>query len=79
MVVSMWSGASLEEIANVAPYGLRWLHITPLSDRNLMKRILKRAERAGYRGVFVTLDRPVAPKSLNQSRLFKLWRRFPIV
>ncbi len=80
MVVSLWSGASLEEIANVTPNGLRWLNITPmLSDRNLVKQILKRAEITGYKGIFVTLDRQVSVKKRTPAIVNKFYRRAPIV
>ena len=59
MVLSIYAGVSLEDIAKCAPEGLRWLNISVTMDRNDIKEVVQRAEDAGYKGIFVTCDRPV--------------------
>ncbi|XP_072046096.1 2-Hydroxyacid oxidase 1-like isoform X2 [Amphiura filiformis] len=78
MVLSMWSGSSLEDIAECSPSGLRWLHITPLSNRAIIKQIVYRAENNGYKGIFVTLDSPIKAKSGTPLIVSKLYRRTPV-
>ena len=57
MVVSVFAGVSLEDIAKCAPEGLRWLNIYTL-DRDDVKQVVQRAEDEGYQGIFVTCDKP---------------------
>ncbi|XP_072045179.1 2-Hydroxyacid oxidase 1-like isoform X2 [Amphiura filiformis] len=78
MVLSMYSGSSLEEIADCAPSGLRWLHMDLLSNTDVMKYIINRAENKGYTGIFVTLDRPVASKKRAPNIVTKAYGRFPV-
>ena len=62
MILSMFSNNTLEDIALVAPGGLRWLQFYILNDRELTKALIGRAERAGYKALVFTVDAPVLGK-----------------
>ncbi|NXR66007.1 HAOX1 oxidase, partial [Rhadina sibilatrix] len=58
MMLSSWATSSIEEVAEAAPAGLRWLQLYVYKDREVTESLVRRAERAGYRGIFVTVDTP---------------------
>ncbi|KAI8488073.1 Hydroxyacid oxidase 1 [Branchiostoma belcheri] len=58
MVLSSWANHSLEEVAESTPPGIRWFYMLFYKDRGRMKRLLARAERAGYTAIFLTVDQP---------------------
>ncbi|XP_078585893.1 2-Hydroxyacid oxidase 1-like [Branchiostoma floridae x Branchiostoma japonicum] len=58
MVLSSWSHHSLEQVAEAAPRGVRWFYMLFYRDRGRMKRLLERAERAGYAAIVLTADQP---------------------
>ena len=62
MTLSLCSNASMEDVAAAAPDGLRWLQLYILSDRELTRRMVRRAEAAGFRALAVTVDQPVIGK-----------------
>jgi 4-hydroxymandelate oxidase len=58
-VYSTLSSAPMEEIARVGPSGPRWfqLYVQPEFEAN--RRLIERAERAGFQALVVTVDVPV--------------------
>ncbi|CAH1247485.1 HAO1 [Branchiostoma lanceolatum] len=66
MVLSSWSHCSLEQVAAAAPRGVRWFYLLFYRDRGRMKRLLERAERAGYTAIVLTVDTPLFPFSLRR-------------
>ncbi|QXE03308.1 alpha-hydroxy-acid oxidizing protein [Terribacillus sp. DMT04] len=48
--------ASLEEIATTAPEGVKWFQLYWSTNRSLTASMVKRAERAGYHAIVVTVD-----------------------
>jgi (S)-2-hydroxy-acid oxidase len=56
MTLSSWSTTALEEVAAVAPTGLRWFQLYVYKDRVVTLDLIKRAERAGYKALAVTVD-----------------------
>ncbi|NXG22121.1 HAOX1 oxidase, partial [Grallaria varia] len=58
MMLSSWATSSIEEVAAAAPGGLRWLQLYVYKDREVTAALVRRAERAGYCGIFVTVDTP---------------------
>jgi lactate 2-monooxygenase len=48
--------ASLEEIAAAAPEGGKWFQLYWSNNRSLTASMVKRAERAGYQAIVVTVD-----------------------
>lgn len=58
MVLSSWSTSSIEEVAEAASDGLRWFQLYVYKDRELTKSLVQRAEKAGYKALFLTVDTP---------------------
>ena len=59
MTLSSLSTVSLEEVAAAAPSGLRWFQLYVYKDRKVTLDLVRRAERAGYRALAVTVDTPI--------------------
>lgn len=59
MVVSTQAGLTLEEIAAATPAPL-WFQLYIQTDRAFTRRLVGRAEAAGYRALVVTVDAPVS-------------------
>lgn len=59
MCLSSWSTTALEEVASAAPQGLRWFQLYVYKDRVVTLDLVKRAEKAGYTALAVTVDTPV--------------------
>ncbi|NXJ76040.1 HAOX1 oxidase, partial [Trogon melanurus] len=68
MMLSSWATSSIEEVAEAAPAGLRWLQLYMYKDREVTKSLVKRAERAGYKGIFVTVDTPFLGRRIDDVR-----------
>ena len=58
MVLSSFSTCSLEEVAEAAPGAPRWFQLYFQSDQQRTKRLVQRAEAAGYSAICVTVDVP---------------------
>ncbi|XP_055534049.1 uncharacterized protein LOC129723704 [Wyeomyia smithii] len=58
-VLSALSSVSLEEIADVIPNHPKWFQLFIFKDRELLENMVRRAERARYRALVVTVDTPV--------------------
>jgi len=58
MILSSWSTTALEEVAQAAPEGLRWFQLYVYKDRDVTLDLIKRAERAGYKALAITVDTP---------------------
>ncbi|CAH1247486.1 HAO1 [Branchiostoma lanceolatum] len=74
MVLSSWSHCSLEQVAAAAPRGVRWFYLLFYRDRGRMKRLLERAERAGYTAIVLTVDQPL----FNFDRIINMRRTEPL-
>ena len=59
MTLSSWSTLPLEEVAQAAPGGLRWFQLYVYKDRDVTLDLIRRAERAGYKALAVTVDTPI--------------------
>ena len=68
MILSTYSSTSLEEVANAAPTGHLWFQLYILKDREMTARLVRRAEKAGYKAIVVTADAPYAGRKLNDER-----------
>ncbi|XP_078585884.1 2-Hydroxyacid oxidase 1-like isoform X1 [Branchiostoma floridae x Branchiostoma japonicum] len=66
MVLSSWSHHPLEQVADAAPRGVRWFYMLFYRDRGWMKRVLERAEQAGYTAIVLTADQPLFPLNFNE-------------
>ncbi|NXQ34211.1 HAOX1 oxidase, partial [Alaudala cheleensis] len=68
MMLSSWATSSIEEVAEAAPAGLRWLQLYVYKDREVTESLVRRAERAGYSGIFVTADTPYLGRRIADVR-----------
>ena len=59
MTLSSWSTINLEEVAAAAPAGYRWFQLYVYKDRAITQDLVKRAEKAGYKALAVTVDTPI--------------------
>mmetsp|Transcript_16282 Transcript_16282/g.14711 ORF Transcript_16282/g.14711 Transcript_16282/m.14711 type:complete len:397 (+) Transcript_16282:85-1275(+) len=59
MTLSSWSTTALEEVAAAAPSGYRWFQLYVYKDRAVTLDLIRRAEKAGYKALAVTVDTPV--------------------
>ncbi|XP_062981383.1 2-Hydroxyacid oxidase 1 [Elgaria multicarinata webbii] len=68
MMLSSWSTSSIEEVAQAAPKAIRWLQLYIYKDREVTRSLVQRAEKTGYKGIFVTVDTPFLGKRLDDVR-----------
>jgi (S)-2-hydroxy-acid oxidase len=59
MTLSSWSTIALEEVMDAAPQGLKWFQLYVYKDRDVTLDLIKRAEKAGYKALAITVDTPV--------------------
>ncbi|KAK6781983.1 hypothetical protein RDI58_019779 [Solanum bulbocastanum] len=57
MTLSSWGTSSVEEVASTGP-GIRFFQLYVYKDRNVVMQLVKRAERAGFKAVALTVDTP---------------------
>eukprot|EP00271_Cylindrocystis_brebissonii_P013184 TRINITY_DN32815_c0_g1_i1.p1 TRINITY_DN32815_c0_g1~~TRINITY_DN32815_c0_g1_i1.p1 ORF type:complete len:373 (+),score=99.13 TRINITY_DN32815_c0_g1_i1:129-1247(+) len=57
MVLSSWATSSVEEVSSVGP-GLRFFQLYVYKDRNVVRQLVQRAERAGFKAIALTVDTP---------------------
>jgi len=65
MTLSSWSTIPLEEVAAAAPNGTRWFQLYVYKDREVTLQLIKRAERAGYKAIALTVDTPILGRREN--------------
>uniref|UniRef100_A0A6I8N724 Hydroxyacid oxidase 1 n=1 Tax=Ornithorhynchus anatinus TaxID=9258 RepID=A0A6I8N724_ORNAN len=68
MMLSSWATSSIEEVAQAAPDGIRWLQLYIYKDRELTKQLVERAEKMGYKAIFLTMDTPYLGNRLDDTR-----------
>ncbi|XP_069464382.1 2-Hydroxyacid oxidase 1 isoform X2 [Ambystoma mexicanum] len=68
MMLSSWATSSIEEVSEAAPDGLRWMQLYIYKDRKLTESLVQRAERAGYKGIFLTIDTPYLGRRFDDIR-----------
>ena len=68
MCVSSLATTTLEDIAAAAPDGLRWFQLYVYRDRVMTAELIRRAERAGYRAIALTVDTPALGRRENDIR-----------
>eukprot|EP00245_Coleochaete_scutata_P013152 TRINITY_DN5261_c0_g1_i2.p1 TRINITY_DN5261_c0_g1~~TRINITY_DN5261_c0_g1_i2.p1 ORF type:complete len:306 (+),score=72.03 TRINITY_DN5261_c0_g1_i2:500-1417(+) len=57
MTLSSWATSSVEEVASVGP-GVRFFQLYVYKDRNVVTQLVRRAERAGFSAIALTVDTP---------------------
>ncbi|XP_038074166.1 hydroxyacid oxidase 1-like [Patiria miniata] len=69
MILSSYATSSIEDVASAAsPAGHLWFQLYIFSDRRHTEQLVRRAERAGYNAIVVTVDTPYAGKKYNDER-----------
>lgn len=66
--VSIYSTYSLEDLARECPNAIKFMQIQFYTDRQLMVDLLKRAEKADYKAIIVTVDVPVLEFGRHKDR-----------
>lgn len=51
--------SSIEEVAEAAPNALKWFQLYIYKDREVTKDLVKRAEKAGFKALVLTVDAPM--------------------
>lgn len=62
MTLSTFSTASLEEVSEAGAGSVRFLQLYVYRSRDVARRLVDRAERAGYSAIFLTVDAPIIGK-----------------
>ena len=62
MMLSSWSTTSIEDVAEASGSGLRWFQLYIYKDREITKNLIKRADKAGYKAIVITVDTPIVGK-----------------
>ncbi|KAK9093419.1 hypothetical protein Syun_028330 [Stephania yunnanensis] len=57
MTLSSWATSSVEEVASTGA-GIRFFQLYVYKDRNLVAQLVKRAEKAGFKAIALTVDTP---------------------
>ncbi|XP_051125258.1 glycolate oxidase 1 [Andrographis paniculata] len=57
MTLSSWATSSVEEVASTGP-GTRFFQLYVFKDRSVVQQVVKRAERAGFKAIALTVDTP---------------------
>ncbi|XP_011035451.1 PREDICTED: peroxisomal (S)-2-hydroxy-acid oxidase-like isoform X1 [Populus euphratica] len=57
MTLSSWATSSVEEVASTGP-GVRFFQLYVLKERNVVAQLVRRAERAGFKAIALTVDTP---------------------
>ncbi|GMY38296.1 glycolate oxidase [Fagus crenata] len=55
MTLSSWATSSVEEVASTGP-GIRFFQLYVYKDRNMVAQLVRRAERAGFKAIALTVD-----------------------
>ncbi len=56
--LSTISTSSIEEVAEAAPAAAKWFQLYIYSDRAVTKELVRRAEKAGFEALVLTVDAP---------------------
>ena len=57
MTLSSWATSSVEEVASTGP-GIRFFQLYVYKDRRVVEQLVRRAERAGFKAIALTVDTP---------------------
>lgn len=73
MMLSSWATSTIEEVmaamtTSTGTEGVLWLQLYIYKDRELTLSLVRRAEHAGYKAIFVTVDTPYLGKRRDDVR-----------
>lgn len=57
--LSTISTSSIEEVADATPGSVKWFQLYIYRDRKLTESLVRRAEKAGFRAIVLTVDAPL--------------------
>ncbi|XP_045509233.1 hydroxyacid oxidase 1 [Colias croceus] len=57
--LSTISTSSIEEVAEAAPSAIKWFQLYIYNDREITKKLVLRAEKAGFKAIALTVDTPI--------------------
>ena len=57
-IMSMHATTSIEEVARAGPLAIKWMQLVPLKNRKYFKSLIKRAEKAGFKALVISVDTP---------------------
>lgn len=57
--MSTLSTSSIEEVATSAPNTNKWFQLYIYKDREITKNLVRRAEKAGFKALVLTVDAPI--------------------
>ncbi|KAI1283176.1 Hydroxyacid oxidase 1 [Halotydeus destructor] len=67
-IQSTVSNYSIEEVAQAAPGAIKWFQLYVHRDTEFTIRLIRRAEKAGFRALVVTIDTPIIGQRLGEIR-----------
>ncbi|PWY92977.1 FMN-dependent dehydrogenase family protein [Aspergillus sclerotioniger CBS 115572] len=82
MCLSSWATTGIEEVISNGSGNPYAMQVSFFRDVEITRRIIKKAEEAGYKALFVSVDLPVLGNRLNESRNnfnFPSDMRFPVL
>ena len=68
MIVSSLASHSIEEVAQASGNGLRWFQLHVFNDKEFTADMMRKAEKAGYKALVITIDSPVLGRRLADCR-----------
>eukprot|EP00039_Didymoeca_costata_P015869 m.275759 g.275759 ORF g.275759 m.275759 type:complete len:838 (+) comp16294_c1_seq8:27-2540(+) len=75
--LSTTASMSMEEVAEAAPGCYRWFQLYVYRDRERTRRLIERADKAGYSAICLTVDLPVLGNRTSLRRIgFKVPKQF---
>lgn len=67
-MLSTWSTTSLEDVAEAGGSCLKWFQLYIYKDKELTESLVRRAERAGYKAIAITVDTPIVGHRIIDAR-----------
>lgn len=67
-IQSTMSGYSIEEVAEAAPNAEKWLQLYYYEVRSVTEKLVRSAEKCGYKAIVLTVDSPQYGKSYEMKR-----------
>ncbi|XP_045760627.1 hydroxyacid oxidase 1 [Maniola jurtina] len=58
-ILSTIATSSIEEVAEAAPKAMKWFQLYIYNDREVTRKLVLRAEQAGYKALVLTVDTPM--------------------
>ncbi len=65
-IMSAGANCTIEEVTEAAPSGVKWLQLQRINENSIDK--IRRAEKAGFKAVVITVDSPRLGNRLSLAR-----------